>query len=237
MDGHRRFDPKSLSRSPATNDSNIGHRMDGHLGFRDDGQRANLYGVIARIFYEAITPSLAAELERSHFLTVMLGGKTGQDNRRIGFLDLDELGAEFTRLFIGPNPAAPPYATFYREDDPFFGQTWGKLTGEVKRFMSFYGIETAGEGTIPDHISIIFEFMEKVIEAGIPAAASGYCGRYEESRKIQKRFFKNYIDPWVSTFFRRVLDADPPPFYATASEFADQFVRCEKILLSACESG
>ncbi len=206
----------------------------GEAALVDDALRADIYGVIGKIFEEEVTVEFFSILRKSQFFEVLRKSNPELARFAVSSPDgLESLRTEFTRLFVGPAPAAPPYGTIYREDDPYAGQLRGKFTGEIERFMAFYGLETVKKGAIPDHISILFEFMEKVIRAGMKEGKEGKSSAYEESGEIQRRFFRDYIVPWVDTFFRTVLAARPHPFYATVTEFAGHFVKCERVFL--CE--
>jgi TorA maturation chaperone TorD len=194
--------------------------------------RATLYGILARVFDSELTPEFAEELDGIGFLEMLAEANPGVAVNDFQLSDPESHAVEFTRLFAGPSPHLPPYASVYRKDDSRAGELWGSTTGEVKRFMADLGLETAKQGVIPDHISVLFEVMERVIRAKIEAAK----GRHHESRRqecdtagsIERKFFGRYIQPWAQEFLRRVEQAEPSLFYASVVKFARTFLAGEE---------
>ncbi|MFQ5866067.1 MAG: molecular chaperone, partial [bacterium] len=197
--------------------------------FVDDRTRAALYGILGRTYSHELTLEFAKELRQVGFFEILAGmdsSFTVEDD--LNSLDFDSLAVEFARLFVGPGLRASPYASVYREDDQRGGQLWGETTGEVKRFMAHYGLKVNKPGTIPDHISVLFEFMEKLLRAKIEAFRQGDEEACRQADRIQRQFFANYIEPWIERFLQRVLGAKPLPFYSALAKFTQQFIIQEK---------
>lgn len=199
--------------------------------------RATLYGILARVFDSEITPEFAEELDEIGFLEMLAEANPGVAVNDFQLSNSESQAVEFTRLFAGPSSHLPPYASVYRKDDNRAGELWGSTTGEVKRFMAYLGLETAKPGSIPDHISLLFEVMERVIRAKIEAGKD----RHDEMRKrqkcdtansIERRFFIHYIQPWAQEFLRRVEQAKPSLFYASVVKFASVFLAEEEEVLA-----
>jgi TorA maturation chaperone TorD len=194
-----------------------------------DQSRAALYHLLAMFYLQEPTPQRLGELKTAGFFT--LAEKVG-----ISFGEVDaeseafceELAVEFTRLFIGHGQHISPYASVHRSDDKFAGQLWSETTAEVKRFIEHYGFKISQPGLLPDHIGILFEFMNRLIRGEIEAEASGDEEAAGTSEETQLRFFADYIHPWVDRFLAEVRDADPAPFYHALVQLTDWFIEEER---------
>lgn len=71
-------------------------------------------------------------------------------------VDLEELQAEYTRLFINAYPTllCPPYESFYRE-----GTVYGTTAGVVRDFYKDHGFDYVYEGEPPDLLSVELDFL------------------------------------------------------------------------------
>ncbi|MFO0754704.1 MAG: molecular chaperone TorD family protein [Thermodesulfovibrionales bacterium] len=69
---------------------------------------------------------------------------------------LEELQAEYTRLFINAYPSAlcPPYESFYRE-----GTVYGATSGDVEQVYLDNGLDYVFEGEPPDFLSVELDFL------------------------------------------------------------------------------
>lgn len=198
-----------------------------------DQARAAIYGVLARIFDRETTPEFAEELSRIGFLEMLAKANPGVSPKDFRLSDSESQAVEFTRLFVGPGSHVSPYASVYRKDDKRVGELWGTTTGEVKRFMTHYGLELSNTGAIPDHISVLLEFMERVLRARIKAMKERPDAMPKKkvdrtAGSIERRFFSDYIQPWAHEFLKRVERAKPSPFYASVVKFTDQFLTQER---------
>lgn len=99
--------------------------------------------------------------------------------------------------------------------------------------MKHYGLSLSKPGAIPDHISVLLEFMEKVILAKIRAAEE-HPSKPEavwEADDIQKRFFSTYISSWFEKFLVKADRAQPHVFYEEVVAFTRDFMGQEKSVL------
>ena len=200
-----------------------------------DSRRASVYGTLSKLFDGPPDREFFDKLISSGFLDFKSdAGKIPAcpfDN-----VDLEELNVEYTRLFLGPGKHVSPFASVHRSGKPGSGDLWDSSTGEVLRFMKHYGLSLSRPGAIPDHISILFEFMEKVILAKIrdTRASTPRSSRQESFNKaddIQIRFFSTYISSWVDEFLAEVDRAKPHVFYEEVVAFTREFIRQESLVL------
>ncbi len=71
-------------------------------------------------------------------------------------VSLEELQAEYTRLFINAYPSVlcPPYESFYRE-----GAVYGITSSEVEQVYLNSGLDYVFEGEPPDFLSVELDFL------------------------------------------------------------------------------
>ena len=196
-----------------------------------DGVTADLYGILGQLYSHELDSELSLELIQSGFLKMLDKIDPGFSiSEFLRSLDFRVLEAEFARLFRDPEPQSPPLASVYRKDDQRQDKLWGSTTREGKKFKVHYGLELKNTGTIPDHISDMFEFIQKLLLEKIEAFERNDDIAYREADEIQKQFFRDYIEPWAETFLQKILKAKPLPFYAAVAELTTQFIKQQKIL-------
>lgn len=76
---------------------------------------------------------------------------------------IEEVMVEYTSLFLGPGrPAAPPYESFYRNDQRLF---FGQPTFEMKEILNRNGLESKRKDKQPeDHIGLELLFISAITE-------------------------------------------------------------------------
>ncbi len=194
-----------------------------------DQVRIGLYYVLAQLYDTEMTLAYATELHQAgFFVTLNACHPEFKTPEAPDALDLESLAVEFARLFLGPGPRTPPYGSVFREDDERPGELWGTTTAKAKRFMAQCGIEPTNPGAVPDHISVLFEFMAKVLQAGVEAGAEGDEVARRAALKMAREFFRAHIHPWVETFLRRVRAAQPLSFYRAVIELTAWLLDVER---------
>ncbi|RME28488.1 MAG: hypothetical protein D6800_03850 [Candidatus Zixiibacteriota bacterium] len=196
------------------------------LSTEQELSRARMYGLLGKLYDAPPSPDLLRELRKTGFY---------ESDTRQGSItdDSAELSVEFTRLFLGPGPHVAPFASVYRRDDTRSGQLWGSTTAEVKRFMEHYGLSLNNPGAIPDHIAILFEFMERVIRTkldmcGSTTVRSNREEAIKQAEEVEKTFFNSYLGEWTDLFFAAVEKASPHPFYRSLVQHTKDFLAEEK---------
>lgn len=184
----------------------------------EDLARANLYGLVSRLFYGPPDPNLLAEICRA-------GQGEGGDQAAGGLVpawrELQEAcrGAyppvvkqEYDTLFVGTGKAeVTPYLSAYAEaaaPDRYLVRLRQQLAawGLARREMTF---------EVEDHISGISDAMRWLIEAGRPLGE-------------QQQFFQSFAYPGAVPFCAAVQKAASSRFYRPVAAFALTFLEVEK---------
>ncbi len=100
-------------------------------------------------------------------------------------LSLEEVQAEYTRLFISAYPAllCPPYESYYRE-----GIVYGNASTEVGEWYQERGLRFAYEGEPPDFISAELDFLaltsDRMFLARLKEWVFEFTGRVKEHSRL-----------------------------------------------------
>ena len=183
----------------------------------EDQARANLYGLVSRLFYAPADPNLLAEI---------CGEGGGGDGEEAGGLlpawrELQEtcrnaypaiVKQEYDSLFVGVGKAqVTPYLSAYAETaspDRYLVRLRQQLAawGLARRDMVF---------EVEDHISGICDVMRCLIEAG-------------HALEEQQQFFDGFAYPGIGPFLAAVRQAESSRFYRPVAAFALSFFEVEK---------
>ncbi len=197
------------------------------------GQRINVYGFLARVYRSEIVPGFLGQIKSPQIKGALsaLGAELGDDffSRPEEGL-LEELAVEYTRLFLGPGRHIPANESIHHERaDGDWGRLWGASTVEVKKFIETAGLQYKDDFTdMPDHISVEFEFMQKVIEKEREAWEGGDRDRALYCLKMEKMFIDDHLIKWVPQFCGKVVSEAAMSFYREMARITGNFVEFEK---------
>ncbi len=183
----------------------------------EDLARANLYGLISRLFYGPADPNLLAEISRS----VQEGdGQAHEGGLIVAWRGLREaclsaypaiVRQEHDTLFVGVGKSeVTPYLSAYAEPsspDRYLVRLRGQLsTLGLARRESVFEVE--------DHISGVSDVMHWLV-AGRTLAE-------------QRQFFETFVYPGAAPFCAAVQKAASASFYKSVAAFASSFFEIEK---------
>ena len=193
--------------------------------------RATTYGLLSRLYDAPPSSELLRNLNELGFLE--FDESKGNYTVDGELFDRERLEVEFTRLFLGPGQHVSPFASVYRKDDARRGELWGYTTGEIKRFMEHYGLSLNNPGAIPDHIAILFEFMERVIRAKLELCTSAVVvtdreATIQQAEQVERTFFNSYLGEWTGELLDALEKATSEAFYRTLVKHTRRFLADER---------
>ena len=180
--------------------------------------RANLYGLVSRLFYDPADPNLLAE--------ICHGGQSaaGQESApglAAAWRRLQEASQrahpavvrqEYDGLFVGVGKAeVTPYLSAYAES-----AAPDRYLVRLREQLAAWGLarrENVGE--VEDHISGITDVMRWLIEKRHPLAE-------------QREFFEGFAYPGATPFFVAVHNAASAGYFKLVAGFASSFFELEK---------
>jgi TorA maturation chaperone TorD len=175
-------------------------------------QRANIYWILSKIYIKEPTRELLDLLKE-----VGLNPKE----------KLEDLEVEYARLFIGPGKHIAPCESVHRSDDKGF--LWGESTVAAKKFIEAAGLKYKTDFSgMPDHISVEFEFMQKLIDEEIISSKNGDAEAAKRARQIQKKFFEEHIGKWVPLFCEKIKEESSLRYFQDVADLTKNFILQEK---------
>ena len=188
----------------------------------DDGDelaRAEVYGLLAELFYAPPTAALRGQFEVAVTVAPVAGAflerSWGELVAIARHLDPEAIHREFDALFQGiGKPEIFLYASFYLS-----GKLNEKPLVDLRHALRALGIERAeGIGETEDHIASLCEVMRFLI-AGEDAGTSNLA--------VQRRFFDAHLRPWVEALCD-AIEANPgADFYRAVARFSRDFFAVE----------
>ncbi len=205
-------------------------------------QRANVYGLLAMLYRQELTPDLLEEIRSPELLDLLSqwGGELEDDflGRPEGEL-LEEMAVEYARLFLGPGRHISPHESVHHErEDGQWGQLWGPATVEVKKSIEGTGLryETGYRG-LPDHISVQLEFLEALTRREENAWTKGDEEGAQRCLDMERRFLDEHLIRWVPAFCDKVITAAELSFYRTLASVTKRFIEFDYQTSVRLESG
>lgn len=180
--------------------------------------RANLYGLVSRLFYGPADPNLLAEISRSDATGEGQEGGGGlaatwcglQEACRTAFPAV--VRQEFDGLFVGVGRAEiSPYLSGYAE--PASPDRYLVRLREQLGALGLARRETVFE--VEDHISGACDVMRWLIEGQRPLAD-------------QQLFFESFVYPGAVLFCAAAQNAVSASFYKSVAAFASSFFEIER---------
>jgi len=200
--------------------------------------RQDIYGFLAGIFREELTSEQIKEMIGSDVLNLMVDAGCSIDlsflrNKSIEHIE-EELACEYAALFIGPGEHIPPHESIYVPDSTGkVGYYWGECTVDTKNWVEHYGLQISERfESLPDHISVELEFMQKVIEQERLSWEKGDRKTTERCIEVERTFFHKHINKWVPAFCDRVIQAANLDFYREVARLTKDFIQEEERLLN-----
>lgn len=201
-------------------------------------QRSAVFGFLARVFRKELTSSLVDRIKEPAFKQVLsdLGVNLGDEFYAQAEEELlEDLAIEYTRLFLGPGKHLSPHESVHHErDDGKWGQLWGDSTVEVKKFVEGLGLEYKKSDTsIPDHISVEMEMMQKLILRERLAWDEDKADDALYCLKAERMFVEDHLIKWVPQFCSKVEAEAEMTFYREMAKVTRSFIELEKESIDA----
>jgi TorA maturation chaperone TorD len=196
-------------------------------------QRSNIYGFLARMYRKELSAEMLARIKESYFTEILseLGVHLGEEFFSVSDDELIEnLAVEYTRLFLGPGKHISPHESIhYERDDGDWGRLWGASTVEVKKFVESLGLKYKESDTsIPDHISVELELMQKVIEKERQAWIENNDKDALHYLKIEHMFMEDHLLKWIPGFCDKIISETEMSFYSEMARLTKSFIELEE---------
>lgn len=204
-------------------------------------QRSNVYGFLASVYRKELTAEVLAQIKDRKFKEVLsaLGVQLGKEFYSEPEAELIEnLAIEYTRLFLGPGKHISPHESIHNErDDGDWGTHWGASTVEVKKFVESLGLKYKETDTsIPDHISVELELMQKVIDKERETRSENSEKEALHYLKIEKLFMDDHLIKWIPGFCDKIIAESDLSFYREMAKITRDYIEYDRAELENCLS-
>ena len=134
---------------------------------------------------------------------------------------LEDLAAEYCRLFVGPRDQLPPIQSVWQR-----AQLQSEAAVSVGKFADMIGLAVP-EGVIPDHLGFELGVMSKLV--GLVAESEGSD---KSAREAAELFYYRHLT-WASPLLLATRQRAELPFYGAISDVTQQFLRQENLTWSS----
>ncbi len=170
----------------------------------EDMARADLYALLARLFYQAPDAALLQAIVKAQGLVgapdTPLGQAWGALQRAAQVVDVQAVADEFTTLFVGVGKAAVSvYASHY------LSANYKELTlVHLREELGRLGLARKAEAVEPeDHVAGLLDVMRHLVQRGST----------DEDLTRQAAFFRSYLVAWRDPLCDAIEQADGAQFY------------------------
>ena len=186
---------------------------------REELARAEVYGLLAQLFYAAPSADLYAQLQVAPTVAPAPGAflesswsEVVAASRRLG---CEQVGAEYDALFVGiGKPEVFLYGSYFMA-----GALNEKPLVALRHSLRELGLERPeAVAETEDHIASLCEVMRYLI-AGDDLAVSNLAA--------QQVFFAQHLRPWVDVMLEAVMVHPSASFYRAVALFARDFFAVE----------
>ncbi|MBI2522332.1 MAG: molecular chaperone TorD family protein [Bdellovibrio sp.] len=199
--------------------------------------RCDIYAFLATIFSQEINAEQIKTLMDSGVLEMLVGLDAKIDhkffNRPLKEVE-EDLAVEYTALFIGPGKHISLHESIYVPDSTGkMGYYWGECTADMKKWVDHYGLKISEKfESIPDHISIELEFMQRIVEQEYLSWGRNDQETAKRCIEVARTFFNKHIIKWVPLFFDKIIETAKLDFYREIATVGKAFISAEVELLN-----
>ena len=187
---------------------------------QEDVARADMYALIARLFYAPDAQLLKAIADADEIIPENDNASLAHAWRALtaaaAVCDSDAVKEEYENIFIGVGkPDVMLFGSYY-----LAGFMMEKPLAQLREDLAKLGL--ARNDSIPepeDHISALCDVMRYLI--------TGDENREVASIEEQKRFFSHHLQTWHERFCEAVLNAEGANFYKHVTRFVKAFFEIE----------
>lgn len=190
----------------------------------DAASKRDVYALAARIFASEIDAELLRRLASAE---VAGAGMTLLDD---ALRDLDEvsaledLAAEYCRLFVGPRPVCAPYASVQRGEAMLGGRAGTRLLD----FLERHGLELTDTGlpiASPDHVAVFLAVLAGLYaDAAVATDADAVAVATGAAREL----LESSVLPWLPAYLERVAENAQREPYASVAKLVAALLEQER---------
>jgi TorA maturation chaperone TorD len=178
----------------------------------------DLYALCARLFASEVDAPLYQSLTQGPIspLVSLMGLEPGAPGEEDSPTEaLDALAVEYCRLFIGPQPMCPPFASAWR-GEALLG---GRARTRLEEFLARNGLVLTDDLmriASPDHVAVELAILAMLHDRA-HAVEEGGEARAQVDRALAE-FLGGHVLPWVPDWLHGVEEHAAHPLYRGAAQ-------------------
>ncbi|MGD2088864.1 MAG: molecular chaperone TorD family protein [Candidatus Aminicenantes bacterium] len=190
-------------------------------------QRSAIYGLLSLLYRAEPDVNLVSRLREQNILDHLVEAGMALDKQEFTAAPIEEvrenLAIDYTSLFIASTDQRISLnESIYHQQEGFF---WGHSTVAVNDFIRSLGMTIDSDWTgFPDHISVEFEVMKKLVECEQVALEQNNRDRAKKCQKLQREFINSHISLWVPQVCERIIHQAQTSFYKELAALTKDFV-------------
>lgn len=197
----------------------------GLLGRAD---RSHLYLLASRLFVAEVDVELYRILTGPD-LEPVLGQMDWADARGLTLeRAIQEMAVEFSRLFVGPRPVCPPYASVQR-DEALVG---GRSARLLEQFMEARNLRLDTMRDLPvlaaDHLGVELALLAELYGC----STAGTAADDEDPMASVRILLLDHVLPWAPDYLVNLADCATLPLYYGLASLASALLEEERVLHS-----
>lgn len=186
-------------------------------------EEARVYDFLKVIFATEPSPELLKYLQTPEILDSLKSTGVHLSEENFSESQLPQLLEDYTQLFIGPMKHISLNESIYTEKTPQF---WGEAAVNIKKLVKYVGLELNEKGTqMPDHISVEFELMQKLLEAKMEALENNDRSTVEQCAKAISYLYDDHIVKWVPQVCDQVIEKAQTSVYKAVGMWTKVFIQ------------
>lgn len=187
-------------------------------------EKTRIYAFLKMVFATEPSTELLKCLQSPEILESLKSTGVDLNARELDQTQLSKLQEDYTQLFIGPGKHISLNESTYTEKTPRF---WGESTVEINKFIGYVGLELDENGTqMPDHISVEFELMQKLLEAKIEALKNNDPLTVDQCVRAISYLYEAHIVSWVPEACDQIIAKAQTSYYKAIGTWTKTFIQC-----------
>lgn len=179
---------------------------------------SSTYSLLARLWLREVDAPFLAQLRETDLGEAFqaAGGRVPQ----VG--ELDELAAEYCRLFVGPRNHLPPLQSVWQR-----GELQSEITSSIRSFAEaiFFDSPLNAGSVMYDHLGTELDIMSQITAT----VSTETC---VESRALASEFFRRHLT-WTDKLIQQAIGREPGPFYLSLLRMTRMFLDTEAAIWRA----
>lgn len=127
--------------------------------------------------------------------------------------DIDEMAAEYCRLFIGPKNHLPPFQSVWAQ-----GTLQSEISNSVQSFADAVRYQPTSQASMPDHLGTQLDIMSHALQLSAEDPENG------ELEELSEEFYRRHLT-WPFKLFSTAKERSEHAFYSSMVEMTDSFLR------------